>query len=313
MVWLAASGCLSQPEGGGDKDLGDKLGVDPPEDPIPTETAFYLLQPYHLRAADWPGRFAGTDVFVANASMSSDDLAVLRASFPEARLLAYTSAQDVPIGLFPANPYFQELDAAFDSSLCIRNLATGNVVRIYGAVEGDPSAGLPAWVPREESIEALVGFHRDVTMSRDWDGLYVDQCNAAYPNWRIDVLLDVAPSFDFNGDGLGDLPGRLRTEYALWRPVLTQRLREELGDDVVLVANSGGALEDAALNGITLEGVGSRFEPAVAEAALAGARAATTHPFLAVLWATTPESEVPSRDLALALEGVHFGVIDAPE
>ncbi len=319
-VFLSVGGCLTLPEPGTDPPPGAKAADstdggedDPPVDPPPAvdpPRAFHFLQSTHLWSPDWPEAYAEYDVFVANPSLTADNLATIRADIPGAMCLASGSAQDVPIHVYPNNPYFAALDAAFDSSLCIRNLTTGDVVRIYGAEPGDPGAGIPAFIVRKESADALVAFHRDVTMAAGWDGLYVDMCTGAYPNWKLEDLLEIAPNFDIDDDGVGDHTADLHIQYGTWRPYFTQRLREELGSQVVIVGNSGGPLADAALNGITLEGVGSRFTIAEARSALDGAEAAAWAPFLAVLWATTPESEQPSLDLAAEREGVHFGRVE---
>ncbi len=293
--------------GGGDDKLPPDDGTDPPVE----GQAFFILQGTHLRSDEWPEAFADYDVLVTTPSLGADDVAGIRADLPGVRLLAYTNVQDMPLGLHSANAYWRGLEAVFDSSLCIRNLSTGNVVRIYGADPEDLSVGTPAYIMSREAADVLVAFHRDVTMTAGWDGMYVDQCTALYPSWKVSQLLDITTNFDIDDDGFGDLPASLLAQHETWRPYFTQRLREELGEAAVIVGNSGGPLADAALNGITLEGVGARFTVAEAGAYLDEAEAATSRPFLAILWATTAESEAPSRELADARESVHFGVIES--
>ena len=320
LALAVGTGCLIEGGSGSDDpddpligDDGGSGGGDGELPPTPVERALFILSATDIRTEGWQTRYAGYDVFVVSAGMSASDVALVRDEFPDCRLLAYTNAQDVPIGLHSSNSYYQALEAAFDSSLCIRDLDTDKVVRIYGAVPGVPGAGTPAYVMDRDSADALVAFLRDVTMPTGWDGLYVDQCTQTWANWRLDALTELTGNFDINHDGMGDRLPSVRTQYETWRPYFTERLREELGSDVVIIGNSGGALADPSLNGITLEGVGSRFTVEEAELALSGARAATGHPFLAVLWATTVESETPSLELAGSLDGVHYGELDELE
>jgi hypothetical protein len=312
---VAAMGCLAEPDdgsgspnGGGGKDGGDDP-VGDPDPPVVAPKAWFILQSWQLRSPDWPDRWADVDLFVCDAAMPAADLATIRAARPEARLLAYTNLQDVPLGRYSGNPYYQALEAAFDSSWCIRNLDTGDVVRLYAVDPEVPDSGWPAWVVHENSADALVAFHRDVTMATGWDGMYVDQCTAAWPTWKMDDLLAVTTNFDVNDDGIADTPATLRSEYATWRPYFTAELRAALGDDAVVVGNAGGALADAALNGVTLEGVGTRFSVEEAGTILDGAEAVARSPFAAVLWATTPATEAPSEELAATRDGVYYGVV----
>ena len=116
--------------------------------------------------------------------------------------------------------------------------------------------------------------------------------------------------FDCDGDGIADSIGKVEAQYAQYRPVFTQRLRQELGTAKILVGNAGGPLGDPSLHGITLEGVGVRFTVEQARGYLAEQEGLGFAPFTAVLWATTDPSRVPSRELAAEFHGAHFGVLD---
>jgi hypothetical protein len=162
---------------------------------------------------------------------------------------------------------------------------------------------------QQEQAEILVAFHRDVTLAAGFDGLYLDNCTAAMPNWRYEDLLEAASSIDYNGDQLADDPTWVPGLYSTWRPYYTQRLREEAGDAVLLVGNAGGALADPALNGITLEGVGDRFPVEVARSHFEAQEAVAQAPFLGVAWVTTPASEGPTRALVPEIPGLYYGVL----
>jgi len=307
---LCIAGCLA-----GSTDDGPAAPDDPPDDdllPEPVPEAFFVFHGADLDSPGWPGDYARYSLFVCTPTLPAAEVAEIRAARPDARLLAYTNTQDIPLGRNPGSPYYDALTAAFDSSLCVIDLTTGDVLRLQGYT-GVPGSGVPHWVPRTESIEVLVAFHRDVTMAAGFDGLYVDQCNAAYPPWRQALLDSLTSAFDADGDGLADRVEDVVSMYAAGRPVLTRRLREVLGEDALLIANSGGALADPELQGITLEGVGDRFTVQQARSFLAQQEAVGRPPFTAVLWATTAASEGPSRTVAGEFPGVHYGVIDSAD
>ena len=304
---LCAAGCLTaadkDPAGPGG--LPDTTGTDD----LGAPQAFFTLHGTDIRGDRWPTDYTGFSLFVCDPSLSAADLARVRTDIPGARLLAYTNVADIPIDQYAGNPYHDALTAAFDSTLCVIDLTHDRIVRLQG-YNGTPGSGQPAFVLGPESVEVLVAFHRDVTMDRNWDGMYLDQCTEAFPPWRRALLLSQTLSFDGDGDGVADRIEDLEAQYAEYRPRFTQRLREELGDARILVGNAGGPLADPSLSGLTLEGVGDRFTIAQARGYLAQQEAVGRSPFTAVLWATTNVSRAPSWQLSAEFDGVYYGVID---
>ncbi len=308
-VLFAVVGCpFSSPPG-----EGDPVGPGGDKDetvPVPVQRAYFMLQRATVYSEEWPDRFLDHRIFVCNPALAPQTVAKIREDLPGVLCLAYTNAQDAFIGMYPDDAYYLALTAAFDSSLCIRDLVTGNVVRIYQSDPEDPSTAVPTFILRQESADVLVDFHRDVTMDAAWDGFYIDMCTAVFPDYRIRRLSNITDSYDIDGDGSPDSEVDIQTQYATWRPYFTARLRETLGEEMIVLGNSGGALDDPSLNGITLEGVGIRFTPAEARAALASQRAVGQDPFQAVLWVTGAESHAPTLDLAESLDGVFYGELN---
>jgi hypothetical protein len=276
-----------------------------PVDTIDVPQAFFTLDGTDLRRTGWPGSYARYSLFVCTPSLDAAAIATIHQGVPGSRALSYTSAQDVAIGFYPGNPYYDTLTAVFDSTLCLRDLRTGNVVR----QRGESGSALPAYIISKKTADILVTFLRDHMAGLGWDGLYVDQCTSEYPSWRKALLDSLTTEFDIDGDGVADTMDKLDAQYATWRPYFTQRLREVLGNDVVLVANAGGPLVDSTLNGITLEGVGTRFTVPDARSYLQGQGAVAHAPFVSALWITTDGSRTASLDLAREIPGVYYGTV----
>lgn len=280
------------------------------DEPTPVQEltrAFFILQHADLSSPQWPAAFQEYRIFVCNPSLESEHLDVVRRDMQDPILLAYMNVQDISIGIYPNDRYYQALTAAFDESLCIRDLATGELFSFYRDTSG---ASVPAFIVQQPSADVLVEFHRTVTMATDWDGIYIDLCTREFPRYRQVALLDRAPSFDFDGDGAADSLPELLDAYRVGRTYFTTRMRETFGTSFVLIGNSGGALDDPALNGITLEGVGDRaMTVEQARSHLLGQQEVCVEPFTAVLWATTVLSAGPSLELCRELPGVAYGVL----
>ena len=269
--------------------------------------AYFILQRAEFRSPAWPESHEQYSVFVCNPSFTAQDLSRLRRTRPEAVFLAYTNAQDVPIGMYESS-YYRALTAVFDSSFCVRDASSGEVIRLYDPDPVvHPERGQPGFVMHRHSAELLASFLAGVTMRAGWDGLYVDQCTRVFPEHRRQMLARRAGGFDFDADGRADTLEEGDASYERWRPHFTQRLREELGDDALIIGNSGGALRDPALNGISLEDPGVRFDPRSAERYLAGQHEVAARPRLSIVWVKSPGSGPPSRELAAALDGVSVG------
>ena len=304
-------GCLQEPSdaGTGSGSEGDKsdFGFDPDNpfgSPSLADRAFFLIKAHHLSDPGWPGTFSDYSLFVASPSLTLQQVSQIHSDVPGSTVLAYTNAQDIPLGLHE-NVYYQDLEAAFDSSYCVWDLTGNEIITIFGH-DDENVTGIPAYVMRRASADALVGFHRDETMTRGFDGLYVDMCTQEVPNWRLDVLSQYV--FDIDDDGIADTLDEVTTQYRIWRPYFLDELRFQLGDEAVLVGNAGGP-GHSALNGITLESVGTRFTVQEARTLLSTQRTVGTAPHLSALWAIHPEDVSPTLELVEELDWVRFGEV----
>lgn len=289
-------------------DVGDEIGpggIDVPED---AKRAYFVLHAEELRTPEWPSAYLDYDLFVCSAGITMADFQTIRDGVPGATLLAYTNLQDIAIGP-TENPYYEELNAVFDSSLCVTDLHTGNVVRVYGRDPDIPGSGVPSWIVGRRSADILAAFHRDVTMPMGWDGLYVDNCIKVYPNWRKQRIDEQTDSIDVDDDGIPDSWDQVDAIYEAWRPYFTERLRTLLGSSAILVGNAGGPLGDPNLNGITLESVGTRFTVSQARQYFTGQSVLATLPHVNVAWIVVPGDVAPTLSLAQELNDVWVGEV----
>lgn len=233
---VCSLGCLGAPgdDSNNPGDGPDKKGGGP--DSLGVPEAFFTLDGPALRSEGWPADFSQYSLFVCTPSLSADEVAKIHQDIPGSIALAYTNIADIPLGSFPGSPYWESLEAVFDTTFCVMDLIANKVIHM----QDESGAGYPHFVLRQQSADVLITFHRDVTMAAGWDGFYIDQCEAHYPPWRIRELQEATAAFDANGDGAPDGPDQVVAQYDAWRPYFLQGLREIAGDAGVLVGNSGG-------------------------------------------------------------------------
>jgi hypothetical protein len=285
--------------------VGQAFPQEGEEPPDLDRMAFFILQPDMIRAQNWPEAYSAYDLLVCNPSMDSEDLSIIRQDLPDALLLAYASAQDAPLDVYPGNPYYEAMAEMFPDEYCLHDLNTGEIIRI--SIYGDP-----CFIMHRVTADALVQFHQTVTMSVPWNGIYVDLCTKVFPDRRKGILNSITDRFDINNDHFADNMALLDLQYGTWRPYFTSKLRQAFPDKLI-IANSGGRIDDSALNGISLEGVGDRFTEAEARLYLTAQLRLGVAPFTCILWRTTAASEQPSRRLAAEIAGVYYGTVYVPE
>jgi hypothetical protein len=135
----------------------------------------------------------------------------------------------------------------------------------------------------------------------------LDQCHRDYPPWQKAAVLAQSSDFDADGDGVQDTLDDLARKWVVGRVMMTSRLRSALGGSAILLANSGGPLVDASLNGITIEGVGSQWTVVQARSFLQAERAVARTPFFGAGWVLTEECDAPTRNLARLVPGCFYG------
>jgi hypothetical protein len=298
---VAFDGCGNEPVGP-EREAVEPEPTRPPAVSIsPGPRALFFVNRAKFEEPDWPERYRVYGLFVCDPVLDPAEIAAMRTDFPDAMLLTYANAQSVRIAMHE-EPYWRALTDAFDSSLCIRDLQTGSVVRLEDDV--------PAFVHGPEAAEALAAFHRDVTMQLGTDGIYMDQVTVGYPEWKRVRLGQLAEGFDIDNDGVADGVAGLDATYAAWKPHFLQRLRDEIGDEAILIGNSNGPLGHPALNGMSIENVYLRFTIEEARAWVTEQVWVSRLPRVNVLWAFNGITWAPSEQLARQLPSTHVGDLD---
>jgi hypothetical protein len=267
--------------------------------PTPLLKAYHGLHKARLRKDGWEDFVRQFDLILVFPPVPAKQLAAVRAVHPAVILLAYTNCRSLPYQRYPAD-YWARLDALLPAEMRVRNPGSGDLVH-------DPH-GASYFVMTQAVAESLVVLHRDFTMTWQWDGIFLDNCTPTIPGHILKAITLQTEEFDFDNDGVLDTVEDAQRSYETWRPYFTRRLREELGDGVILIANSGGVLDDPQLNGISLEAIGTLWTEEEATDILERQRAVGRSPWLGIGWVENATDIDPTSSLARRLDGVYYGV-----
>jgi hypothetical protein len=284
----------------------------------PLPQAYFVFQAAYLDDSRWPTHYHPFTVMVCNQSIAATGLRGMEWNYPDVKRMAYMDAQGIKVDADGAatggTAYYDSLRAYFDSTYCVHVISTGECLR-----QGQNS---PAWVPCKESIDILAQFHAAFTMNADstwtgwsgglFDGMYIDDCTAAYPNFRMAYIADSIAAgrpIDVNGDGVADDTTAVQLQWKTWRPYLTEKMREVVGEKP-LIANSAGRIDDTCVNGICIEGIGHTATEDSATVWFQDQKAVGHGPFMGVGWVKTSADTVPTINVANAVPGVYFGLIE---
>lgn len=277
--------------------------------------AFLILNQTDVEEAWWPYRKFHFSHWVCSGVISQpladpqafDSLATVTGSTK----LVYIGARPIPLrngvgAVGAAATYYNALNAAVDSIMCLWDMDADTMI-VYA------NDGGGSYIPYPEIIDSLVAFHSAYTMANaEWDGIYVDECTATPPSGLQTQLAGIT-NWSCDGDtSTAETWNDLLAQWAAYRPTLTAALRQMAGSSKIIVGNSGGALNDPYLNGITLEDVGTRFTLAQAASHFRAQRAASKYkPFLGIAWAADTSATNINACLAVtdSVPGVIFGHI----
>ena len=226
--------------------------------PVSRGHAYYKLTAADLANTSWPAGFEHYSLFIAVPDLSATELAKVKATVPGAKVLAYSDMSWVYVGA-GCSEGNRNFSAYFKPQWAITDLRTGLPVCPFGAAATplDPSPKLTpvaAAVLMQESADALVAYHREVTLAAPYDGLYVDDFEYAFPaSWATNVVNVTNGAFDTDGDGLPDSLASLQAQYSAWKPYYSAQLRQLLGSRLLLANTGSPSASDAALDGQTIE------------------------------------------------------------
>lgn len=146
---------------------------------------YYKLTGAELGSKEWPVKYLKYGVLVADPGLSQTVLAKIRRDLPGRKLVAYTCMSwayvrqpctnctgDRCSGC-PGSRCVDRLDSAgksyWNDSYNVRNLHDGKAICPFGHLHAkvEPVA---AWIPMQESVDAMVRFHAEVTLA-GYDGV----------------------------------------------------------------------------------------------------------------------------------------------
>ena len=184
-------------------------------------------------------------------------------------------------------PYLKGLRDVFPPSMATHRAANGSVVCSY--------PGLADHVAHDASVTALVPYLAGVAQEAGFDGWYLDNrlSPALFARSAVDAQFGNTTAGSAVRAGWATTASDAVAMYSSWGGALTSGLRAALGPDAVLIGNSGGALSDPALNGLTLE-MEACVRQNCTDAVLAQ-RAVGHKPDVGVFWLTHAEAMPPAE------------------
>ena len=223
-------------------------------------------------ASNWPSKFSQYSVFITSPGLSDIQIWKVRRDIPNATILAYTDLSFVYAGATgPTGCCTDKLgnfSQYWNNSWAVTNLRTGLPVCPFGAVaspiDPNPKGLLPiaVGVMFKEAADAVVRYHKEITMSRDFDGIYIDDFMQEMPTgWTNNVVAITNNSFDVDNDGLPDTLATMATKYTAGKAYFSAQMRLMLGPGKYLSANTGSRAcatcpdlsPDPALDGQSIE------------------------------------------------------------
>eukprot|EP00935_MAST-01C_sp_MAST-1C-sp1_P000831 g831.t1 len=147
----------------------------------------------------------------------------------------------------PKDDYSAALQRIFKEEWSLRQLSDSGGQPVPMCLYGKG----PLFVHSRPAVDALVPFLSDWVKSRGYDGVYFDEYFSEFVNDELRAFLN-STRLDADGDGKPDTLPQILAQYRKYQPVFSASLREALGADALIIANTRGVV-DPALNGLTIE------------------------------------------------------------
>ena len=167
-------------------------------------------------------------------------------------------------------------------------------------VEGYP--GLAKYVWNNRSAPLLAKFLSSWLKTHEFDGLYMDGFETGSYGIKQATGFQVpGRKYDLDGDGVADTLTQFEDSYFAWNSAFVSAVRQSLGPQAIMLANSAGSNSHPDLSGITIEMeacTGGAAGKQKCADALNGQHLATVSSGIAplsVLWLTHSESMTPAQ------------------
>jgi len=177
-------------------------------------------------------------------------------------------------------PKFNQIvNSVFPKNWSQTNLDNGTIHCSY--------PGQAYYIPFKESADALAKMLANIVNTAQFDGIYLD--GYVDPENLKKPIMNSTDKYDFNGDNQPDTVDDAVEQYKIYAPYFVQKIRDLIGDDKYIIANSAGRNPDPNLNGLTLE-MEACVDIQKCIDALEESKLVSKKPNLSVLWLTHSEA-----------------------
>jgi len=176
----------------------------------------------------------------------------------------------------------RQVNDAFPKEWAKRQLGPGSDPVLQCGYKGQAT-----YVMFNESAYSLAKMLSSVVLEQGFDGIYLD--GYIDPHTYKKPTFPSGVQYDFNGDDVPDTPEDVQTQYKTYTPLFVQLLREYMGENLLIIANSAGANPDPNLNGLTIE-MEACLDRAACEGALIESAKVGAKPSISALWLTHSEA-----------------------
>lgn len=155
------------------------------------------------------------------------------------------------------SPFLTKLQTIFPNKYAVHDITNG----LPGVMlESYPGLAKNIW--HSKNTPLLANFLSEWILDNGFDGIYLDgyvqpsrvnfnQCTLKEEGCQS--FMKANHTYDIDGDGVADSSDEIYGSYFAWAPTFVVMLREKIGSDKIILANSAGSISDSSLSGITIE------------------------------------------------------------
>eukprot|EP00944_MAST-04C_sp_MAST-4C-sp1_P000369 g369.t1 len=223
-------------------------------------------------------------IFIASPqNMTKDIITKIKKDVSNSKVLAYFDFGDIPLAYDPKECPFCHSHIMGDKpgrnctttyacgpssflanlqGIFLKKFAVHDITKGLPGVMVESYPGLAKYVWNSKSTPLLANFLSSWVIDNGFDGIYLDgyvqpnkvnfeQCELKEEGCQS--FLKANHTYDIDGDGLPDSSIEIYGSYFAWAPAFVALMRQKLGAERIILANSAGSISDSSLSGITIE------------------------------------------------------------